>query len=77
MNLLTDADSFPVMKIPVSDLAGSALQLAMLTDRSIFDCLYMALAVRTAEVMITGYQRLVHAVAGSPLKSHFAFLGDM
>ena len=77
MDLLTDADSLPVMKIPVSDLTASALQLAMRTDRSIYDCLYLALAVRTAGVMITVDQRLVHAVAASPLKSHIAFLGDM
>ncbi len=77
MDLLADADGLPLMKTPASDLTDSALQLAMRTDRSIYDCLYLALAVRASGVMITADKRLVHAVAASPLKNHIAFLGDM
>ncbi len=77
MDLLADADSLPLTKTPASDLTAFALQLAMRTDRSIYDCLYLALAVRTAGVMITADKRLVHALAASPLKIHISFLGDM
>ena len=76
MDMLADVGLLPLIKTPDTDLTLSALQLAMRTDRSIYDCLYVALAVRAKGVLITADRRLVHALASSPLKSHIAWLGD-
>ena len=58
------------------DLMPDALDLAMQFDRTVYDSLYVALAVRTNSVMISGDERLVNALAGTPLEKHIAWLGD-
>jgi predicted nucleic acid-binding protein len=45
-------------------------------DRTVYDCLYLALAVKTKSVMITGDKRLVSALADGPLAKHVVWIGD-
>ncbi len=61
---------------PTIDLIPDALHLAMQFDRTVYDSLYVALAVRTESVMVTGDERLVNAMADSPLKEYMAWIGD-
>ena len=48
----------------------------MRTSRTVYDCLYVALAVQIKSVMVTNDRRLVNALAGGPLKDHVAWLGQ-
>jgi predicted nucleic acid-binding protein len=45
-------------------------------DRTVYDCMYLALAVRTKAVLVTADKRLVNALAGSPLEKYVALLGS-
>jgi predicted nucleic acid-binding protein len=58
-------------------LAPEALDLAIRFDRSVYDCLYLALAVRTKSVMVTADHRLANALAGGPLGKHVAWIGGV
>ena len=73
--LLADVLRLPLHITPSEGLVGAALQLALRTDRTVYDCLYLALAVGKKTVMVTGDRRLVNALAGSPLEKHVAWLG--
>lgn len=73
---LADALRVPIELTPSAALVGSALSIAILSGRSVYDCLYLALAIDQAAVMITADRRLVNACAGSPLAQHMAWLGD-
>ena len=57
------------------DLIPDALNLAMQLDRTVYDSLYLALAVKSKSVMVTADKRLVNSLAGSPLKEYVAWIG--
>jgi predicted nucleic acid-binding protein len=73
--LLTDCLRLPLKLAPSGDLVEPALQLALRAKRTVYDCLYLALAMRTSSVLVTGDLRLVHALAGGPLEKHIAWIG--
>jgi len=73
--LLTDFLSLPLQITPSEGLAAAALQLAMRTGRTVYDCLYLALAMESGAVMVTCDQRLVNALAGGPLEEHVVLIG--
>lgn len=66
-SILREMLRMPIVVTPSADLAGLALELAMQADRTVYDCLYLALAVQAGSVVLTADQRLVNALAGKPL----------
>ncbi|MBI5725296.1 MAG: type II toxin-antitoxin system VapC family toxin [Planctomycetes bacterium] len=72
--MLDDVLNLSIQTVASEELIESALQLAMGIGRSVYDCLYIALAVRMKTVMITCDQRLANAMAKSNLKNHIALL---
>ena len=52
-----------------------ALRPATSTGRTVYDCLNLALALRTKSVLFTLDGRLAQALADGPLAAHVARLG--
>ncbi len=75
VGLLTDALDLSLEITPSEQLVAPALALALRTGRTVYDCLYVALAVQRKTIMVSGDQRLVHALAAGPLRDHVAWLG--
>jgi len=75
--LLVDFLRVPLQITPSEDLIESALPIAMRTDRTVYDSLYVALAVKTESVMITADKRLINALAGSSLEKYVQWLGNV
>jgi len=75
--LLTDFLNLPLKITPSSTLIESALEIAMEKDRTVYDSLYVALAVKTDAVMVTADKRLVNALAGSPMEKYVQWLGNV
>lgn len=64
------------MQIHASNtLVGQAVRLAIETDRTAYDCLYLALAIREGCPLITADKRLVNALSRSKLARHIQLLG--
>ena len=59
----------PVRLVPSSDLVEAAVEIAVAFRRTVYDAMYVGLAVAANGVAITADQRLASAVAGSPLGS--------
>jgi len=76
-DLLADCLRLPLQLVPSRDLVKPALELAMATKRTVYDCLYLALAVRTKAVLVSGDRRFVNALAGSPFEKHIAWIGGL
>ncbi len=66
----------PLRISPSANLIPDALDLAMQFDRTVYDGLYVALAVRTKSVVISGDERLVNSLTGTPLEKNVAWIGD-
>jgi predicted nucleic acid-binding protein len=73
--VLDDVLDLPLEITPSERLVRVALELAMRTNRTVYDCFYVALAVDRKTVMVSGDQRLVNALAAGPLKDYVARLG--
>jgi predicted nucleic acid-binding protein len=56
-------------------LLPDAVRLATQFDRTVYDCLYVALAIRCGVTMVTGDERLCNALAGTPLGQHLRWIG--
>lgn len=74
--ILMQAMRLPLHIHPSADLLDDALRLAIGHDRTVYDSLYLALAVGTRSVMVTADRRLVRSLAGTPLAKHVAWIGD-
>lgn len=74
-DLLADVLRLPLKIAPTAPLAEAALQIALAADRTVYDCLYVAVAVQEDAVLLTGDRRLVNALAGSPLERYVAWIG--
>jgi predicted nucleic acid-binding protein len=74
-DLLNDVLSFPLMVSPSKQLALPALELATRTGRTVYDCLYVVLAVQTKAVLVSNDRRLVNALSSGPLRQHISWLG--
>ena len=62
---------------PSADLIPDALELAMQFDRTVYDALYLALAVKSGCPMVSGDKRLANALAKTPLREHIAWIGEL
>ena len=58
-------------------LIDSAFDIAVSLDRTVYDSVYLALAVLRNCVMITADRRLYNALETSPTSQHIAHVGDV
>jgi predicted nucleic acid-binding protein len=68
-------DQFPLTVFPSQLVLEGALEIALATGRSVYDSVYVALAVALECPLVTADERLVNAFSGNPLASHLAWLG--
>ncbi len=75
--LVADLESISVETIPCRALAEDAYALAVSTDRSAYDAMYLALAVRLDTRMITADERLARTLTRFPaLAPHIQAIQD-
>lgn len=58
-------------------LVDRALTIATRTGRTVYDCLYLALAQEVRGRMVTADRKLFNALAGSPYAEHLLWVGDV
>jgi predicted nucleic acid-binding protein len=66
----------PVRLVASGDLVEAALEIATAFRRSVYDALYVALAVARGCVLATADDQLARALSGSPLGEHVRSLRD-
>jgi predicted nucleic acid-binding protein len=75
IGLLADVLDLSLEITPSEQIIAAALELALRTGRTAYDCLYIALAVQKKTKVVSDDQRLVNALAHGPLKVHVSSLG--
>jgi predicted nucleic acid-binding protein len=68
--LLADILQMPIHFTATRDLIEPALKIAVETNRSVYDSLYVALAIQSAAVLLTADERLVNALAATQYGGH-------
>lgn len=75
--ILAQLPALPVTRHPEAPLLTSAFDLADRTQRTVYDCLYLALAVQLGGRMVTADQRLHNSLAGTPWAPYCCWVGDV
>lgn len=58
-------------------LAAEAFEIALHTKRTFYDCLYLALAIKTESQLVTADSRLYNALRATKLKKHILWVEDI
>lgn len=69
--------ALPLSIVPSLPLTLSALAIACGTQSTVYDSLYLALAVRERAVMVTADEKLVNALRDTPLASYVMWVEDI
>jgi predicted nucleic acid-binding protein len=74
---LSQLPALPLTRHSDEGLVAPAFDLADKTQRTVYDCLYLALAVQLGGQMVTADERLVNALAGTAWASNILRLQDV
>lgn len=66
--------SVPIELAPAQALLADAYRLAITYGRSLYDCLYLALALQQDCPLVTGDRRLFNAMQQTPLQRHLRWI---
>ena len=68
--LVADLIQMPLHVAPTQGVLALALELAIATDRTVYDCVYLAMAIDRKCRLITADERFVNALAPTPFAKH-------
>lgn len=57
-------------------LVPDALALATTLNSTVYDCLYLALAIRESLLFVSADLRFIRALSGTPVEKHIAWIGS-
>jgi predicted nucleic acid-binding protein len=73
--IIAALDTCPLTVFPSRLVLGGALEIAFATGRSVYDSVYVALAVALECRLATADERLANALADGPLARHVVWIG--
>ena len=75
--ILGSLDALPLTRHPEGPLLSAAFDLADKTKRTVYDCLYLALAVELAGQLVTADQRLYNSLQNTPWAGSVCWVADL
>jgi predicted nucleic acid-binding protein len=69
-------DAVPVVSHPTAALLDEAFEIALVTRRTVYDCLYVALAERLGCLVVTADEKLYNATRGGPYAARVHWVED-
>jgi predicted nucleic acid-binding protein len=76
-SILAQLPLLPLTRHEALPLLAAAFDIANQTQRTVYDCLYLALAVRLAARMVTADQRFFNALATTPWAAYLCWVADV
>jgi predicted nucleic acid-binding protein len=74
---IADMIRLPLDTVSTQGLIAAALELAIATDRAVYDCLYLAMAIDRKCRLVTADERFVNALAATPLAKHMRHVAKL
>jgi predicted nucleic acid-binding protein len=75
--IVSKLPALPLSRYPMLPLIPPAFDLACQTERTVYDSLYLALAIQLDGRMATADQRLVNALPTTPHAAHVYWVEDL
>lgn len=75
--ILGQLSTLPLKRHPEPPLLAAAFDLADRTQRTVYDCLYLALAVQLGGRMVTADKRLNNSLAGTTWASYLCWVENL
>jgi len=75
--VIAQLQTVPMIRHPEPVLLGAALDLAVRIQRTVYDCLYLALAMQLSGYMVTADQRFFNSLAGTPWASYVCWIANV
>jgi len=75
--ILSQLTTLTITRHPIEPLIVSAFEIAAAAVRTVYDSLYVALAVHLNGIVVTADDRLVNALSSTPRTSHVMRLADV
>ncbi|TVQ33126.1 MAG: PIN domain-containing protein [Phycisphaeraceae bacterium] len=75
-SVIDEALALPIVAFPSVELSARALELAMETDRSVYDCLYLAVAIAERATLVTADERFANALQDGPFAGRVRWIGQ-
>lgn len=75
--ILAQISMLPLTRHQEAPLLATAFDLANRTHRTVYDCLYLALARSLSNQMITADERLYNSISKTPWASHVCWVVDV
>lgn len=76
-DMMQDLLQLPLLPCPCQALVPAALPLALSTHRTVYDCVYLALAIEKGSRVVTGDLRLFNALRSGLLGKYLLWIGDL
>lgn len=75
--ILSNVRRLPLVVVPASELAASALEIATGTARTYNESIYFALAIREGSTLVTGDRWWYTLLSTGPMKRFLKWVGDV
>lgn len=75
--VLANLRRLPLVRVPVSELAPAALEIASVSTRTYNESLYFALAMRERTRLVTADRWWFTLLQTGPMKAHLRWVGDL
>jgi predicted nucleic acid-binding protein len=75
--IVAQLPALPLTRHPTGPLVAPAFDLADRTNRTVYDCIYLALAVQLDGVMVTSDEKLANALLGTAWAVHITMLSGL
>ncbi len=75
--ILGQLPALPLTRHPEAPLLTAAFDLANRTQRTVYDCLYLALAIHLGGRMVTADQKFYNSLAGTPLAPSICWVANV
>jgi predicted nucleic acid-binding protein len=76
-DILNQFLQLPLTRHAVAPLLSSAFDLAAQTQRTVYDCLYLVLAIDLGGQMVTADQKLYNALSATAWNPHLCWVGNI
>lgn len=75
--IVNQLPQLPITRHPTIPLIAAAFDLADRSNRTVYDCLYLALSIQLQGTMVTADEKLANALGGSGWAAHVTKLASL